>query len=73
MEYEIGIPHTIGFLRILEIEKDITILSTFTNRVMVKYLKIFISNFLLNFSCEDKQLNLIVKDKFKASLKNDLA
>lgn len=44
----------------------------FTNRLKVKYLKIFISNFLLNFSCEDKQLNLIVKDKFIASLNNDV-
>jgi len=45
IEYEIGIPQTIGLRVILERVKDEIILITFNARLMVKYLRRFISNF----------------------------
>ena len=72
IEYEIGIPQTIGFLKIRETENDATILIAFNVRLKVRYLKRFISNWILFCVGQDKQLVEIVKDWFKAIIKMDL-
>lgn len=58
-----------GFLRIRESENDATILIALNVRLKVRYLKRFISNWILFCVRQDKQLADIVKDWFYAILK----